>query len=68
MKRILLSVLALCAITTINAQISNGDLENWTNGEPDAWLYDFGTGMVPGTNNWVTTLNEGDPTTCESAR
>lgn len=65
MKKVLLSFAALAAVTSINAQIVNGDLENWTSGEPDNWVYDFGgqTGVAPGTNNFVTQFGEAATTT-----
>lgn len=63
MKRILLSAVALMAFTSLNAQITNGNLDAWTLGEPDSWLYDFGTGAAAGTNNFIAGLGEGDPLT-----
>ena len=63
MKKILLSASIMMSVAAVNAQITNGDLDNWTAGEPVGWLYDFGTGPEPGTNNWVVALGEGDPAT-----
>lgn len=65
MKRILLTAVTIAAIGSVNAQIVNGDLELWTAGEPDSWLYDYGgaTGIAPGTNNFVVAIGEGDPAT-----
>lgn len=65
MKKVLLSFAALAAVTSINAQIVNGDLESWTSGEPDNWMYDYGgqTGVAAGTNNFVTQFGEAATTT-----
>ena len=64
-KRILLSAVTLMAITSVNAQITNGNVDVWANGEPSDWLYDFGTGAgtVAGTNNFLVSIGEGDPAT-----
>lgn len=65
MKKILLSIGVVLTSISLNAQIVNGDLTLWQAGEPSSWMYDFGgtTGVQPGTNNWVTTIGEGDPAT-----
>ena len=65
MKRILLSIVAISAAISVNAQVVNGDLETWAADEPTSWELDYGgtIGMGPGTNNWVAGFGEGDPLT-----
>ena len=47
MRKILLSMAALVVASSINAQIVNGDLENWSAGNPSDWMFDG----KAGTNN-----------------
>lgn len=37
MKKIYFSALALILAASVNAQVANGGLETWTDGEPDSW-------------------------------
>lgn len=50
---------------SVNAQIVNGDLESWTSGEPDSWMFDFGgqIGVAPGTYNLFAGVGEAVTTT-----
>lgn len=65
MKKLVLSLTALCAAVSLNAQIVNGGLETWAAGEPSNWTYDYGgtTGVQPGTNNFLTGFSEAATTT-----
>jgi hypothetical protein len=65
MKKILLSFFSLLFGLVTNAQIVNGNLELWANGEPSNWLNIFEgfPNPIPGTNNDVTQIGEGDPAT-----
>jgi hypothetical protein len=68
MKKIkLLIFLSVNAYLSFGQQLSNGNLDVWTTEsygqEPNNWLWDDGTGLVYGTNNYFRSLNGTDPLT-----
>jgi hypothetical protein len=67
MNKIVLSILVFSSTVCFGQQLTNSNFELWTTenygSEPNNWLYNDGTGLVYGTNNYFRGLDGVDPLT-----